>query len=191
MAQSDAIKSVIDHTGGVLKTGLTNQASYSEDAVLTTNYLDDYIVRGNVFVIGIAQDFTADTPVYFTSEFNSPTINASFLLPISVTPTSGYLTLTLYEDTDYTGGTAVEPYNRNRTSSNTPEIEVNVNATGAIEGTALFTRVYGTAAKGTAPGGGSGISANAFIFDLNKRYLYELTCSESGLVGIEAEFAEI
>lgn len=170
------------------------QTSFSEDAVLTTNYLDDYIVRGKVFNITISEEFTADTAVYFTSEYAGEKPGAAFLLPITFTPVSGYVTLNIYEDTDYTGGTALTAVDRNRATKNTSLVSVKTGASGTDKGTLIKTVVVGTAAaQGSAgsEGGGSGSSANSLIFDTGVKYLYEVTCSETAVVGINAEFAEI
>lgn len=182
----------LEPSGGLLNS----QLSSSKDAVLTTNYLDDYIVRGNVFSVSLAQAFTAGTAIYFTSEISAPDeLTAAFLLPIQANPTEGFLILNIYEDTEYTGGTPITPVNRNRNSSNTAKTTVLAGATGATEGTLIYTGVFGSAASGGffggSSGGGTGNSANSIVVDMNKKYLYELTNSETATVGINAEFTEI
>lgn len=169
------------------------QASFSEDAVLTTSYLDDNIVSGRIFDIGITVQMTATTPIYFTSELTDPSaINALFLLPIEVNPTEGYVILNIYEDTLYTGGTVVTPTNRNRSSGITPKVTVKTGATGVDKGNLLsITHVYGVAGTNQSAGGGDGVTSNSLVLDLTKRYLYEFTCSETGIVGINAEFGEV
>lgn len=174
--------------------GLLNPLSYSGDAILATTYLDDNIVAGNVYSITISQSMTEETAIYFTSEYTTPTINAAFLLPICIHPVSGYAVLNIYEDTGYTGGDAITPTNRNRTSGNTAEVTVKLGAAGESKGTLILTCVFGTEGSGLpigGHGGGDGGSANSLIMNLGKRYLYELTNSETAVVGINAEFAEI
>lgn len=185
----DDSSTISETAGGYLRS----VSSFSGDALLTTTYLDDYIVRGNIFTIGISQDLTQDTPIYFTSEIlGVPSIKALLLLPILINPTEGYVELNIYEDTDYTGGATIVPTNRNRGSSITNEVSINVGATGADKGTLLsLSNVFGVAGTNQSAGGGQSSTSNAIVLDLNKRYLYELTASETGLVGITAEFGEI
>ena len=173
------------------------QTSVSEDAILTTNYLDDYIVRGNVYNYSAALSATADTSLFFTSELPANSISAAFLLPVSINPTTGFATLYIYEDTGYTGGTLQTIRGRNR-SLDTPDnarSQVRAGATGSEKGTLIFTGVYGAAASGGffggSAGGGEGDSANSIILNVNKRYLYELVNSETATIGVNAEFAEI
>lgn len=172
-----------------------SQASFSQDAVLTTNYLDNNIIQGNVFSITLDQAFTAETPIYFTSEYATPAnIDAVFLLPIILSPASGTAVLKIYEDTNYTGGTALTPVDRNRTTANTAEITVLAGASGTTEGTLLFTYLFGTDASGTpagSQGGGAGSSTNPIVLDKTKKYLYEIETAETTNVGIVAEFAEL
>lgn len=168
-----------------------SQTSFSEDAVLTTNYLDDNIVAGRIFGIGLAQSLTADTPIYFTSECLSD-INALFLLPIQITPTEGFLILNIYEDTEYTGGTTITATNRNRTSDITSSVTIKLGAVGTEKGTLLgLTKIFGVAGTNQSSGGGESATSNSIVLDTSKRYLYELTNSETGTVGISAEFGEV
>lgn len=177
----------LPETGGFLNS----QLSFSKDALLATNYLDDYIVRGNVFNITLVQAFTAGTPIYFTSEYMGATDISLFLLPIKINPTEGYLILNIYEGSDYTGGTPVESVNRNRLSSKTADVDVNVGATGTTEGTLIQSIVYGVAGTNQSAGGGSDTAFESLILNTSTKYLFELTLSETATVGINAEFAEI
>lgn len=174
---------------------LMERSSFSGDGLVVTSYLDDNIVKGNVFSITLAQSFTASTPIYFTSNYATPgNVNAVFLLPILLTPSAGTALFKIYEDTEYAGGTALIPIDRNRTTANSSEITVLSGATGSTAGTLLFTYLFGTDSAGGpfgASGGGAGSSSNAIILDKTKKYLYEIETSDDCTVGIVAEFAEL
>lgn len=172
------------------KSLLTPQ-SFSDDGVLSTSYLDDNIVKGNVYTITLVPQINTTT-VYFTSEVSAgQELDFIFLLPLNFSVETGTLVVNIYEDTDYTGGSLLNIVNRNRTSPNTSKLDVKQGATGATKGTLLYSKLYGTSAFGGAVGGGSGVTSNSIILNTSKRYLYELTTSENSLVGIEAEFVEL
>ena len=169
--------------------------SFSQDGIVTTNYLDNNIVAGKVFTLGLLVNFTATTPIYFTSEIlsaNQDDISFLFLLPLKIAPTTGYVTAKLYKNTEYTGGTALVAGNRNQNSLLTSLSTIKSGATGTTKGTKLpFDDLAGVEKTNQTAGGGAGIGLNSLIMDKTVRYLYELESSETGLVGITAEFAEL
>ena len=184
---------------GVSPAKLSSQASYSKDAVLITEYLPDFIVRDKVYGVGIRATFTAATPVFFTSEIpevDQPDVNQVILLPITVKPTEGYVTLSIYRDTEWTGGTQVDigSWNQDLSGDNhkTVVYQSPTTTTGA-KGTEIpwLGDTYGVTSTNQSAGGGGGASKNIIPLNKAKRYLYELESSATNLVQMLAEFAEI
>lgn len=167
----------------------SNILSASQDALLTTNYLDDNIVQGRIFSLDFILSMTANTPVYFTGK--ASTEKTTFLLPININPNTGYVTLNVYEGTNYTGGTERTAINRNRLSTTLPLTVVYEGATGNDKGDGLFSYLYGTESTNQNAGGGQGSTNNSLVLEPNETYLFELTSSENCLVGISGEFGEV
>lgn len=180
----------IDPTGGLLN----NQVSYSKDALVTTSYRDDNIVRGNIFSYGIIVSAVSETPIYYTFDKGDLTeFNALFLLPIVINPTNGYVQLNIYEDTLYSGGTQIYATNRNRNSSITQKGIVRTAPTVTVtKGTLLsLSEISGVDSTNQNSGGGRAESADALVLDVAKRYLFEFIPSETGLISITSEFGEL
>lgn len=170
--------------------------AYSKDAVLTTNYLDDYIVQGKVFSYNVAQSMTGGEALSFTAELPEGNgLNGWFLIPRPVHPTSGYTILTIYEETGYTGGVLVSPICRDLDLDPRPGAAtlIYAGATGEVKGTKLpLDQVSGAEATNQNSGGGTGPGGfNSLILGRGKKYLVELTASADCVAGLSVEFAEI
>lgn len=174
---------------------LNSQLSHDKGAILMTNYLDNYIAAGRLYMLTTDLDMTADTPLYYTSYTPSSSGITSYLMPIILNPTAGYITLYIYENTQYTGGTPAPSFNRNRRSNNNYVSTVLSGASGSVKGDLIMTRIYGTAA-GALPSGASGgnstpYASNVLYLKPDVKYLYELLPTESAIIGLEVEFIEI
>ncbi len=183
---------LVEATGGLLNS----QLSASKDALLTTNYLDDYITQGRVYSYNSSQALAAGTPLYAVfSAPDSAALNGVFLIPRAAHPTSGYVITNVYEGTDYTG-TAVTPICRNLDTTPRPEAlsTLEVNATGTTTGALLpLTVISGTESTNQSSGGGGAVggSFNSVILKRGEKYLIEITPSDSNTCGVTVEFAEI
>ena len=171
---------------------LANSASYSKSAIITTTYRDDYIIRGQSFANESTRVVSAGTE-YFVLDATLCDCTQVIKLPIAVAPSSGYIIVNLYEDTDYVGGTTVLTLsNRNRLSTIVAKTTLKlVDTIGTDKGTALFSTLFGTEATNQNSGGGSGSSANALLLNPSKKYLFEVIYSEACTVGYNMEIVEV
>lgn len=174
---------------------LNRSAAFSYDSLKTTSYLDDYIVRGNVFSIQMLYSFTASTPVKFytnTSAAGAAGL-AVFLLPIYLHPDAGTITTVMYEEPEgVSGGAAVSLVNRNLSSTTTSVGQVLGGVSTTSDGTLVgLSQIFGTSATPLSSGSGSGEQANALILDTSKDYLWVLESSDDCTCGIDVTFAQI
>jgi hypothetical protein len=147
--------------------------SSSKDATVNTSYLDNEITKGNIFSAIFSETFAAPGTTYYTLKCAAGT----YLLPLSAQCSAGTLTVTLYEDSNYTGGSEISLLNRNRTSANTATSVLKEGSTGANKGTPIAVVVVGVEGRGTFLGGGGGSLAPYIITD--DTYLIEVTASEA------------
>ena len=172
---------------------MANSASFSKNAIITTNYRDDYIVRGNSFANEATRTVLAGTE-FFVLDMSACDCISVFKLPINLNPSTGTVIVNLYEGTDYTAGTTevLTLINRNRLSSATAGTVLALNDTvGTTKGTLLLSTLFGTDAKPQSAGGGFGASANALILDPTKKYLFEVTYSDACTIGYNMEIVEL
>ena len=85
---------------------------------------------------------------------------------------------TIYEGTDYTGGSALAAVNRNRNSANTSVLTLTTDATGASKGTAIWTFKAG-ANKEIVQAGNERLE---FILKQNTKYLIETVGANGDLI---------
>jgi len=152
---------------------IVRSASNSFDAMKMTTYADDYIVQGKSFTVNGITTINAETILNFL--IKPGTSVSMFVLPFTIKSQSTYIQVRIYEDTDYTGGTAVSATNRNRISTNTLQATITTGATGSDKGDLIISHaIFGSSLpQGTAYSGAGG-SANAFILDSSKKYLVEI-----------------
>lgn len=158
-----------------------SQASMSRDAVLTTDYAGDYTTRGNSFLfeknIAIANGATAY--VLFDYKTFIPLSGQSgmiFVFPPSFQTTAGPVTVNLYRDTGYLGGTPVILSNPNtlapkRASGTT----VSMGPTGTNKGTLAMEYLVGGGSAGVGNSiAGSTEGLSFFIRNNTKKSLVEI-----------------
>lgn len=148
-------------------------ASYSEDSLVATNYIDNETVKGNAFSALFTHTFLAAG----TTQFTLDCPDGAFMLPIQAQASAGTLTIKFYEGTDYTSATDLGFINRNRKSTNVPTSKLLDASAGTDKGTLLATFVIGTAGRGAYLGGGSGSSAPYILNGDN--YLIEVTATDA------------
>lgn len=154
------------------------QASKSGDAIKITTYADDFVSRGNAFLVEQNFEITAGSTINLLFDYTTYTnderkgeIGHVYILPPDLDATAGPCVLTLYRDTNYAGGTPIPLYNPNTLATKTQaETTLALNATGVSKGTAVLTYLVG----GDKVGGHSeGLSF--FIRDNKKKSLVEIT----------------
>ena len=147
--------------------------SSSKDATVNTSYLDNEITKGNIFSAIFSETFATPDTTYYTLKCAAGT----YLLPLSAQCSAGTLTVTLYEDSDYTGGSEISLLNRNRTSANTATSVLKEASPGTEKGDPIAVVVVGVQGRGTFLGGGGGSLAPYII--TGDTYLIEVTASEA------------
>lgn len=180
-----------DDTSPVVKV-VYKPLSNSGDALLTTGYRDNYINKGQSYANEAIRIQTGANTEFFVLDASLCDCDKVYKLPISVAPSAGYVTVALYEATNYVGVTALTFINRNRTISTLPKTTLKLcSVAGTIKGTELFNTLFGTEATRQNAGGGSGASSNALILDTTKKYLFEVYNSEACTIGYNMEIVEV
>ena len=165
---------------------LENRASISKDAWLSTTYADDFIVRGKAFTISknftiavsgvlrILVDYTTFIPA-------ADELGQIFVFPPVFSTTAGPVTVDVYRDTDYTGGTEAVVFNPNTTvqktlagltltTGNTTQI------TGSVKGDIVLQYLVGLATPGVSGASGGAATGLSFLISRNTdKTLLEVT----------------
>ena len=166
--------------------------SYDDDAVLTTNYLDDYIVQGKAFIVQEVFDVVADTPLYIYTSYAN-TKGEVFFIPPIVKSISGYVESEFfYNPTGVSGGTALSLVNKDFNSDKVTNISSISGVSLAGEGTPGNLRtLYGISAQGSFSGGGeSAFAVTPFVINKNSTYLLKFVPSETSKIAVTAIFVE-
>lgn len=150
------------------------QHSSSKDAVLTTSYADDYIVRGQGFHVKKRVAIGANATLYFEVAFNLAAPKVVFSLPIKMNIVRGYAFIDTFQADSSTGYvTSASPLNMNELSTNSSLVTFKTGTT-APAGTVSHLREYvvGTDSTNQSGGGGTGGADSPKILDISRpRYV--------------------
>lgn len=191
---ADLVPNSLDGDTSQVYLVVKKSLSFSGDAIVATNYRDDYIVRGNSFANEAVRVINEAKTEYFVLDMSACDCSQVFKLPINLNPSTGTVIVNLYEGTDYEAGTTevLSLVNRNRLSSNTASTVLALNDTiGSNKGTPLLSTLFGTDSKPQSAGGGPNSSANALLLDPTKKYLFEVIYSEACTIGYNMEIIEV
>lgn len=136
---------------------LSSQKSFSGDAVLTTTYADDYIVRGQAFQVQKRIALGSAETLYLVFDFSTAIGKTIFTLPIVGSTTAGLVYLDTFIADSYTGGSPITALPINSISSNTSlaTIKSGVTPTGSSNLREYSIGIKATnQASGGAPIGG-------------------------------------
>jgi len=164
------------------------QTSYSGDALLTTGYGDDFTTRGNAFLfetnIIILSGGTAYVLFDYTTFVPLPgQIGQVFIYPPTFQTTAGPVTIQLYRDTEYTGGTPIVVSNPNTlVQKKVAGTTIAVGPTGSVKGTVGPSYLVGGASQGNQNGAGSTSGLSFFIRDNKKKSLVEIVNSSGSSI---------
>lgn len=150
---------------------LLNCLSAAQDAILTTDYRDNYIARGQCF--GISKNFAVNSGATKTFLLD-PTAYKGFAIvtfPLKYHVTSGYVQVYISVDSDYSGGTALSLTNRNNMSNITAVTKINQDATGNNIGTVISEDLIGFKHTNQISGGGNNAAFEPFWLRTDKKYL--------------------
>lgn len=146
-------------------TNILGTLSFSQDALLTTDYANDFIVRGFAYNIERSITLAGNSSINFLlTPANGKNI---IFFPISIEAKDSDVKLSLYEGTNYAGGSILTPYNLNRLSPNAAEVSVRSGASGSNLGDLLLERCSFAERKSS----GSMIEGHITILDSSKKYL--------------------
>jgi hypothetical protein len=157
------------------------QTSTSLDAILTTTYADDYTTRGNSFLfeknISILNGGTANVLLDYKTYQPTPSQSGMiFVFPPNFATTSGPVAITVYRETDYTGGSQIVAYNPNTLApKKTSGTTITTGASGSNKGTATMEYLAGGGSGGVGhsmPGATVGLSF--FVRKNTNRTLVEI-----------------
>lgn len=142
----------------------SKQASADGDAVLTTNYSDDYLVRGNAHEVHRRMPISIGTE-YWVFDTTGVTKAAVFSLPIVGNCSNDQVYLDTYAIESYAGGTVVPSTNPNGIDGEDAEavLKTGVTPTGT-PGDDLRQYIFGTQAQGANLGGGEHSGAHPKLF---------------------------
>jgi len=187
--QKDTME-VKDETGkSAMNVALLTASSFSKDAVLTTDYENDYIVRGMAFEVQRRISLSSGQTLYLEFDITKAVGKMIFSLPFKAISNGGNVFIDTYEADSSTGGTVLmTPNNLNALSSNVALTTVKTGVTPT--GTATGLREYSTGSKTTnqAAGGGSAGTGFAKILDNSKPLYFKFVNQETDTVTIDFGF---
>lgn len=168
--------------------------SFSGDALVATNYSDDYIVQGRGYQIVKRIDHTSGQTQKLAVDFTGVSNDkAIFVMPISFTA-NGQFEINTYSITAYTGGTDYTPLNLNRNSSNVAQTVIKHGVSSDdTAGADVRQYLVGSGGNPASRAGGSTSAAFAVITN-NESILLIETVNKAGAdatLGIVFTFFEI
>lgn len=176
------------------KTELTEVTSNAGDGLIATSYEDDYAVQGYEWTVNAVEDIGATAVLQFLLDFSAvPSTDGIFVLPVMIKSSASEVRFRLYEDTDYSGGTTITPWNRNRAFQQAKNFVitggvVGINApTGTDKGTLLPEHAAFAASQGNIQNSAIGGTSRPIILDRTKKYLLELENTGGDATTIEYE----
>jgi len=165
---------------GILAKITKEQSSFSGDALLQTNYADDFTVRGNAFlfekIITIASGESAFVLWDYTTFLPAPgQIGQVFVYKPFFETTAGPVTVNLYRGTNYAGGTQFLAYNPNTNhAKQSSSTTLTLGPTGTVKGTLSMEYLVGGQGLGNQSGAGSTAGLSFFIVNNTRKSLVEI-----------------
>lgn len=167
--------------------------SYSKDAILSTNYLDDYIVRGDVF--GLSQILTIGAGVTLKLIVDFTAIEATrfpFVVPLTFVSSGPYFKIHTYNITNYTGGDILPLINSNELSAKTAQTVVKSGITSTdVAGNDKRSYIVGAGGNPASSRGGGGGAANILVINRTDKKCIEITNTGNASADIQVAFVVI
>ena len=181
-------------TEGAMEVNLPNQSSISGDAVLTTNYEDDYTVRGDKFHRSEVLEITGASTFYFLLDMSQvPVDNHVFVLPFAIQSKSEDVDVYLYRDTSFTANTATEVpfYNCNENVSDDYDFVITTgdlaDFNNTTEGILIRHYVAFANAQGNVVDSGAGGSSDPLILNTSYNYLIKFVTAGTTRIAYDAD----
>lgn len=141
----------------------------SNTAIRTIDAAHQRTHEGEMFVVGYRWEGSAD----------NATVSLSLTIPTGVSAhtiwevgSTGKSYLDVFRGSTVTGGTAMTPTNKNRSSTKATTVTVIRDGTISATGTLMFPDLIGSGAKGTV--GGTGGVSYEFVLNAGEQYLFRL-----------------
>ena len=152
------------------------QASFSADAILTTEYATDSIFKGVEFLIQKNFTIAASGTLLILIDFTTYTgIDRTVVIkPASYCTTYGPVLVNIYRGTDYSGGTQIYAYNLNTKVGGTSKTTLTSGPTGSVKGTVTQEFVVGYGSTNQSSGGGSMKTDTLIVRDNKTKTLIEV-----------------
>lgn len=170
---------------------INGQASYSKDALLSTNYADNETVKGNHYEYTAVFTLPANSKKYFLTNLASVGKKSVYTGAVSIGSKSEDVYLKGYENTAFTGGTPIQFFNLNREKGEDylSVITEDPNGTeGVQEGTLFRSHITYANSQGNVTFSGSGGASNIIIFNTDYNYLLELENKSSNDTIVELDY---
>lgn len=164
-----------------------NQLSFSQDAIIATDYAQDYIVRGRAFQIRKRITIPGEETLYMEFDLTKAT-GPIFTLPVLCSTAGGAVFLDTYNADSSTGGTALPVLKLNTSSDNLPKITVKSGVT--VSGTPENVREYiiGTLSTNQSSGGGLISDETPKVWANDKPLYFKFMNQETGPVVLNVGF---
>jgi hypothetical protein len=165
---------------GTVKTNLLGQLSSSGDAVLTTDYAGDTVVRGKAFVFEKNVQIAAGVTLYILFDYTTfiPAVDESgivFVSPPSVATTSGPVQVKVYRGTDYSGGSTFKAINPNTIAAKSESgTTFSIGPTGSNKGIVSLEYLVGGQSQGNNSASGQTVGLEFFIRSNTSKTLVEI-----------------
>ena len=132
-----------------------------------------YIHEGLAFTYITSQTISEAYRVSFTT----PSVASDKIIhwrPTGITSSANYVQVTLYENTVYASGADVVPFNRNRNSAKTTELQALALGTTRSGGDIIQVKGVGTSGNPQARSGGGTFASEELMLKPNTNYTLEL-----------------
>lgn len=171
------------------------QSSFSGDGIVTTDYGNNAIVKGDGFTFEKLFTILSGATLYVLVDYTTytPGLNKSgniFILPPVFRTTAGPAIVTVYRGTDYAGGTEFSAINPNTTAAkSTSGTTFTAGATGTTKGDVVLEYLVGGDSLGVNRAAGDATGLAFFVRNNTNKTLVEID-NQSG-VDIQFTYSQL
>lgn len=161
--------------------------SSSKNAILSTDYANDEIVKGNAFQVHRIFEIPSGGKK-LVLDLTNISDDFTFTLPLRLATNEGQCWVNTYKIDSYTRGDIVPVINRNGTSAHTPNGVFKAGVTSTdVAGDDLRQYIVGTLSTNQNSGGGIGGSSNIKIFGKDI-IMFDVENKENSTIYLELNF---
>lgn len=170
----------------VNEADILRNATDATGAQISMDEVHAFVNRGIVYDLTAKIALAGNATIYLTGETNGAVVH--FIREAYVSDEGG-VEFRLLEGVTFTGGTAMTPKNRNRTSNNTATLVVKSGSTVSDTGTELYLIGLPTAASPQGRGSQSGSEGVPWVLDSETNYAIEIKNLSGSAKTIYAELS--